>query len=138
MKWRDSAMTAPRSTGDLRRYLGYRLYSLRGTLFVIIVLALLSYPLLGLASNGLYTIRQMRYDGPPAGIAASEYYSRTALLEAFVRVLQIAGPIALTLMFVFGTYTAIKSFRYLIDRNETDVMMSLPLDHKRRFFGDLT
>ncbi|MBP5605006.1 MAG: hypothetical protein J6X60_05630, partial [Ruminiclostridium sp.] len=133
MKWRDSAMTAPRSTGDIINYLRYRLTSLRGTLFIIGTLSLMAYPSLALGSGMLGSVANMRFEGPTDGISIQEFNSRATIYDLFGHVLFILGVITSALLFIFAVYTAVRSFRYLIDRKMTDTAMSLPISHDRRF-----
>ncbi len=126
-------MTAQRSTGDILNYLRYRLTSLKGTLFIISILSFMAYPLLALGSGMLGAAVKMRFEGPSGDITVQEFNSRTTVYDLFGHVLFIIGVITSALLFIFAVYTAVKSFRYLIDRKMTDTAMSLPVSHDRRF-----
>ena len=132
-------MTARLSTGKsgLRTYFLHKLSQLKGSLAMICIMSMISYPLIAVCANVYMNIQLEKNNGPVGDEQFYEFNTRISMYGAINNTLLVIGFLAVVFLFLEGFFVVRKNFRYLYDKQYTDMDMSLPIDHNTRFFGDI-
>ncbi len=131
---------AERAFYNFRPYFSYKLRLLRPQFIMSCILALLSYPLVGVLLYPLCSaeirVQQVRSSDTSGMLLEQASRSVDAIESMFISA-AVIGVLCLVGLFVFTFVTTLRSFRYLYDKTYVDMDMSLPVNHNTRFFGDL-
>ncbi len=132
-------MTAPLSTGNsrFRTYFFYRFSAMKSRFIAHCIMALFSFPLLGVCADVMMSTDIQHLRGPVYPETPQELNTRLAVTSFITGAFTVGGLVLVFILFIQGHLTAKESFRYLHDKKYTDMDMSLPTDADIRFFGDM-